>query len=404
MAEPMAVVETTDALAGVVAMFASPLLSTIGLTLWERWAGSAVALNLVKCSFGTCLFLLVLASEAAANSTLVFPTASDAWWLTLSSVLGIVLGDVMWLSAFQILGLRAVVLLGTLQPLLAMLAGAALFGQPITSTPYTTLGVFTTCAGLALAALGKPRTQGESEPDALPTHAPPGLLGLTRGATGPALAALGDSTKVAEGDTGALALIADVATSSTPLPEPSTQVLDGAPEDPQAAGLARRRATRRRLLVGGAFAVGNVAFDVAGAVITRAHGVGLSTWTINAIRFGAASFITAVVMQGARTFNSMRGGRRPPNWATLPEQTRRAWALILLGVCLVTFLAPALNAFGLFCMPLDAWTALGALGPVYAVPVLWVLRGEVTPPCGLAGAALAAGSAVAVSLSVRRNV
>ena len=36
----------TDALAGVIAMLASPLLSTIGLTLWEKWDGSAVALNL----------------------------------------------------------------------------------------------------------------------------------------------------------------------------------------------------------------------------------------------------------------------------------------------------------------------------------------------------------------------
>jgi drug/metabolite transporter (DMT)-like permease len=349
---------STAVIASIAATLASPLLTTIGLIFYETWTGSAVALNLVKCTWGSSLFLLVIAAEYLTDAPPVLPKADVAGWLVFSSILGIVVGDVMWLQSLQMLGTRRVMLLGTLQPLFAMVAGSLLLGQPITATPYTSLGVVVTCAGLALSAVGKPTTDAKEEYAVTAQHA----------------VTVEEMPHAGVADHHAILTV-------------------------DAAGA---RMSWRRLIVGALFAAGNVAFDVAGAVITRYHGQQLSTWTINVVRFGSASVLTAAGMACARCFSSLR--RDPsPEWTLLPSLRLRGWAKIFLGASIVTFATPALLNFSLFYMSLGAWTALGSLGPVYAVVVLWVLRGEVTPPAGLAGAALAAAGATIVSLSVHRN-
>lgn len=348
---------STGLVASIAVTLASPLLTTIGLIFYETWTGSAVALNLVKCTWGSSLFLLVIAAVYLTAEPPDLPNADVASWLLLSSILGIVVGDVMWLRSLQMLGTRRVMLLGTLQPLFAMVAGSLLLGQPITATPYTSLGVVVTCAGLALSALGKPTSAKETY-----------VVSAQHSVT------VEEMPHAGSADHHAILTV----------------------------GAANAHASWRHLIVGALLAAGNVAFDVAGAVITRYHGQQLSTWTINLVRFGSASVITAAGMACARCYSSLRE-EPPPKWALIPALSPRGWATIFLGASMVTFTAPALLNFSLFYISLGAWTALSSLGPVYAVLVLCALRGEVTPPAGLAGAALAAIGATIVSLSVHRS-
>ena len=220
----------------------------------------------------------------------------------------------------------------------------------IRDRPYTSLGVLITCSGLALAALGQPMRTSED-------------------------------AKHAGGDGDAVDY-PDVCILDTPV---------------------EHMLPRHDFVLGILLANFNVLFDVAGAAITRYHGVGLSTWTINAIRFGSAALITAAGMVSAHVVSSLRSSP-PPAWAVLPVLTTRGWATIFLGASLVTFTCPALLNFSLFHIPLGAWTALSSIGPVFAVPVLWFLRREVTPRAGLLGVFLAAAGATTVSLSLHRDV
>ena len=55
----------------------SQLLSVIGQVYWEDWRAGPVALNLFKCSLASCLFALVLATQAGFGIALpaISPTA-----------------------------------------------------------------------------------------------------------------------------------------------------------------------------------------------------------------------------------------------------------------------------------------------------------------------------------------
>ena len=106
----------------VVAGLSGPVIMSLGLILWEgSWKGSAMMLNAFK---NTICSMLVLA---------IVPLRLETWrhglgldldlregdskedvaninMLLLSSVLGIVISDSMWLAALRILGTRRIVL------------------------------------------------------------------------------------------------------------------------------------------------------------------------------------------------------------------------------------------------------------------------------------------------------
>merc|ERR1712094_156449 len=67
-----------------------------------------------------------------------------------------------------------------------------------------------------------------------------------------------------------------------------------------------------------------------------------------------------------------------------------------------TFLCPALGNFALFLISLPAWATLGALGPMYALPLGWLLRREPVTRWAVLGAALAVAGVVPLG-STRRE-
>ena len=177
---------------------------------------------------------------------------------------------------------------------------------------------------------------------------------------------------------------------------------------------------RRR---GYAMAVLNVGLDTYGALLTKQHGAGMTTWEINLVRFGFASVscvalslalnlrdrisaapiihgrersgggganisITAIkasdevlVAECGKGENEARPppvseseGWRP--WYSLPDMGRHSWAKVSAGVLFVTFLCPALSNYALFEIALALALTLGSVGPLFALPLTWWLRGE----------------------------
>ena len=111
-------------------------------------------LNLFKGSLATILFVAVLVGQhATGGAPLVMLSQTSMQMLALSSFLGIVVGDLLWLQALSMIGARACILLGAMQPCVAALAGLVWLGQPL--RPRLAFGTLLTSAGLVIAHLGR---------------------------------------------------------------------------------------------------------------------------------------------------------------------------------------------------------------------------------------------------------
>ena len=80
---------------GAVAATSSSLLMTIGFIVWDQnWKGSAFNLNLFKCTLASIIFLVV----AYFFSIPSIWASWDVGMLCISSFIGIVIGDLLWLQ------------------------------------------------------------------------------------------------------------------------------------------------------------------------------------------------------------------------------------------------------------------------------------------------------------------
>ena len=134
----------------------SPGLATVGLYLWEDWkpdgnGGSALSLNAFKCSTAAVLFLITHLIAHLFRPCFTLPTIGDAAGLFLSSFLGIVVGDTLWLWALGALGAEQTILLTALQPFLAAVVGYFMLSQPFRAEVLG--GMAVACFGIYLAQL-----------------------------------------------------------------------------------------------------------------------------------------------------------------------------------------------------------------------------------------------------------
>ena len=67
----------------------------------------------------------------------------------------------------------------------------------------------------------------------------------------------------------------------------------------------------------------------------------------------------------------------------------RGWSLVSLGVLFVTVSAPTLYNVALFRLPLGVVLTLTAVAPLYAIPMVYVAKGERTSLRAKLGALLA---------------
>jgi len=161
-----------------------------------------------------------------------------------------------------------------------------------------------------------------------------------------------------------------------------------------------------RLRTGYVLALINVMLDAYGSYLTKRYGLGMSTWEINLCRLGFAGAVMSalsIVMQ-ILDFRKKRKQRKTKNyeivapvqsrvsrirpWYRLPRMAPAPWIVVSIGVCFVTFFAPALANFSLFQIPLALSVSLCSMTPLYTMPLGILLKGERPTRRGYAGAAL----------------
>lgn len=140
--------------------------------------------------------------------------------------------------------------------------------------------------------------------------------------------------------------------------------------------------------------------DCTGSLLTRKHGIHLSPIDINAIRFGSAGLSLAAVAVAAQAV-ARRRHAAVPEWVMIPRlgkkdskanggtMTASSWAKVCAGVVFCTCLCPTLNNFALFRIPLATAATLSATGPLFALPLTWLVRGEKISAQAVAGATTA---------------
>ena len=143
---------------GLVAAAVSPLLGAVGLFLWGGvWTGDAYALNLVKCSVGSLGFVLV-GALARGDGWLAALTLDALRWLVASALVGIVVGDNLWLRALRILGARRVILVDVLKPFVAAALARVELGEGVSLG--IVVGMAVTMGGVLAVALERENADG----------------------------------------------------------------------------------------------------------------------------------------------------------------------------------------------------------------------------------------------------
>eukprot|EP00415_Alexandrium_ostenfeldii_P003025 UN3025 len=172
-------------------------------------------------------------------------------------------------------------------------------------------------------------------------------------------------------------------------------------------------------LLGYVLAVVTMVLDVLGTVLTKRFGSGLGPWLIGGFRFGfAALFLGCIFLAyrvralacrwplassapsnklelDAEAPEAAPGSAKAPLWHALPAMSTLSWARAAAGVVFVTFLCPALSNYALFAIPLSLCLTLGSLTPVFAIPLVWILKRERVSARATAGSLFAVLGVVA---------
>eukprot|EP00928_Gymnodinium_smaydae_P046687 TRINITY_DN3110_c1_g1_i1.p1 TRINITY_DN3110_c1_g1~~TRINITY_DN3110_c1_g1_i1.p1 ORF type:complete len:416 (+),score=44.39 TRINITY_DN3110_c1_g1_i1:108-1355(+) len=401
---------------GVTAALLAPLFMALGFIVWDtNWksgGGSAFALNLFKCNLASIGFVVACLiwgfahdddSRFAEESPF---TVQSVGFLVLSSFLGIFVGDSAWLEALRLLGATRVLVCDTLKPFIVALLGWAVLGEELHPAAFG--GIALTACGVLVVSLEKEKV-GEIPdlPDAVVEDD-----GETR------IECSKNDVTVSSTDkpkTNAADAASDLA---SPVDEQQCKHAEGKHIESSLEGLSPdqfqieevRPARKERQCMsssfrrGYAFAIGNILFDSYGSLLTKQHGVGMTSWAINLIRFGFAGILLLVTCVAFRLYERCRRGQKlatsgaGPAWYRLPALTRIAWVKISFGVCFVTFLCPALSNYALFQVQLALAITLGSVTPLYAMALDWPLKGIRPTLRGSFGAAMAVGGVVILSV------
>ena len=93
----------------------------------------------------------------------------------------------------------------------------------------------------------------------------------------------------------------------------------------------------------------------------------------------------------------IRSTDRERPWYSLPKMPRKSYAIISIGVAFTTFATPALSNYALFQIALALALTLGSMGPIYMLPLGWLIQGDRPTLRACLGAALAVGGVAILS-------
>lgn len=368
---------------GVAAALAAPLVMTLGFIVWENhWKGSAFALNLFKCNLASLGFLILVCTTRSNPFPKEVFTGEAVGFMFISSTIGIVIGDWTWLEALQLLGARRVILMDSLKPFLAALMGWLFLDEEL--RPATAGGIALTVAGVLLVSL---ETVQEKDSDTTkPTDA--------------------SATATATDGSAVLVTTGDPPAAIHPIVEVAEE--EGIQDQVGTESKVSAEMPRRDLRRGYPYSILNVVLDTYGAVLIKQHGEDFTVWEINLLRFGFAGVVMLLISFFMMLLRYLRPTteacthpkRNYTPWYSLPlsTMTRSSWLHVSLGVVLVTFATPSLSNYALFQITLALALTLGSIGPIYSLPLTYLLQQDPPTVRTIAGAFLAVGGVVILTL------
>merc|ERR1712194_982891 len=87
-------------------------------------------------------------------------------------------------------------------------------------------------------------------------------------------------------------------------------------------------------------------------------------------------------------------------WYTFPTLSKKDWLFVTAAVFFVTFLGPTLATIALFELPVALVIALTSIGPLYALPAVYLEKAERVTVTGVAGAFLTVSGVAVLCSSV----
>lgn len=465
---------------GIIASSFSPLIMTIGFFIWDnKWGGvggSAFALNLYKCTTATLGFVIMsficgFTTTTTTNDSAASTAAAEAFstrnvgYLILSSTLGIIIGDVLWLQALLILGAKQVIVIDSLRPFCAAILGRVVLNETLGVAAWG--GMVLTVGGVVIVAIEDGRSLTTKKKTTTTTVSmvnvdsvvhtdergvtladannkdnvkKEGHLEEKESSTSSAIKSLNDDNRLdvnvaidtrTRTDGTAQTIVTDVNSTVYNNDDDENHTDNDSSEN------VERKNQCDRTRIGYACAFINVFADSYGSLLQKRHGTGMTTWSINLIRFGFGGFILCVISalmrirerwsirrkrivaaKSSKKSSIMSLGRvvrgdssteqqdsttfviiscqppssttplPPPRWYELPTLTKKGWLQINAGVALVTFFSPALWNFALLRIALGLAVALGSVGPVYGLILDWPFKGQIPTLIGLVGVLL----------------
>lgn len=358
---------------GVLAAITAPFFMALGFIIWDvTWkasGGSAFALNMFKCNLATIGFLFMsfvfgweIDIEEVSDQNTVFSIQSVSF-LVLSGFIGIIIGDLAWLEALRLLGATQVLVIDSIKPFTAALMGWLILDESINNIGYS--GIVLTVLGIFVVSFERERIDKR-------------LI-----------------DEFGEQKVNGVSLSNTLSCPKEKKPQEETT------QSPPS------RVDRLWNLKGYIFAIGNVILDTYGSILTKQHGGGMSTWSINLIRFGSAGIIMGLISLTSYVVNSTCNKRRTITssvtnesrvWYLLPSMNVISWLKICIGVVLVTFLCPALSNYALFQISLAFALTLGSISPLYGLILEWPLKGIKPSFRCIIGACAAIGGVVILSI------
>ena len=419
---------------GIVAALSAPFLLDVGFLIWDKhWKGSSFALNLYKCTLASIGFLILSFAtrppgaaapadddDAAEHSGRgpAFPpelfTVQSVGFLMLSSTIGILIGDWTWLEALELIGARPVVLMDSIKPFLAALLGWAILGESLQWPAF--VGMALTVGGVVWVSLEREGGDGsddddgddkgdckdddksdrfEDDHDAEDGQQNDGETKVAETATKKRKPAVTAKTR----RKGYALSVANV-------------VLDtyGSLLTKQyGKGMSTWNISLIRFGFASAFCIALSSIlnlrDALKRIGSRETKSDTSIPTSQATNYNRSSLRGSII----ELFNYRLGKDmaahiadieepnqnksidkeqedndevkpRPTDnsrpWYSLPNMTREKYAIISLGVAFTTFATPALSNYALFQIALALALTLGSMGPVYMLPLSWLIQGD----------------------------
>ena len=412
---------------GVVAALAAPLVMTVGFYIWEGlWKGSSLYLNIFKNGLATLVFLIIIGCVNGISGQHYLQhngTEEDISWILLSGLIGITVGDTCWLQAMGMIGARRVIVVDVTKPFLAAIIGFVGLNEPL--TPLLFVGLFFTMGGVGLVSFEQTGPGGgDKHSEHEPIQVGNGVVSndhtvLTFMGPGTVLETRPDNVHVVELNwklaNNQKVLVytqqklnvdgIDTLENQHSDTKQWTETLDTVappppPPPPPTAATARCCGCCSRLVVGYIFASLNVLFDVFGSFLTRKFGAGMTTFDINAVRFGSSAATLIVFSSLVRAFSCVqrdsavgRGLFGEMDW--LQQMSRKnTWIMVSAGVLFVTVACPALSNWALFQLPLGICLCLTSVGPLFAIPMSYFVKKEKITTRTIVGSVLAIGGVV----------